>query len=67
LALLKANFLLSHGFFYEAREILAEAVTADPDEPAIHLLLGEIYEKPGLKSLAIDEYGEAQFLSRISQ
>lgn len=67
LATLEANFLLSHGFFYEAREILAEAVTADPDEPAIHLLLGETYKKTGLKSLALDEYGEAQFLSRIYQ
>jgi len=66
-AILKANLLISHELFYEAREILAEAVAADPDEPTIHLLLGETYDKTGLKSLALDEYGEAQFLSRISQ
>jgi len=65
-AILKANLLISHELFYEAREILTEAVAADPDEPAIHLLLGETYDKTGLKSLALDEYGEAQFLSRIS-
>lgn len=67
LTVLKAGLFLSHGLFYEAREILAEAVTADPDEPTVHLLLGETYEKTGLKSLALEEYGEAQFLSRISQ
>jgi hypothetical protein len=67
LTVLKASLFLSHGLFYEAREILAEAVTADPDEPTVHLLLGETYEKTGLKNLALEEYGEAQFLSRISQ
>lgn len=67
LAILKASLFVSHGLYYEAREILAEAVNADPDEPTVHLLLGETYEKSGLKSLALEEYGEAQFLSRISQ
>lgn len=67
LAILKASLLISHGLFYEARGVLAEAETADPDEPAVHLLLGETYEKTGLKNLAQEEYGEAQFLSRISQ
>lgn len=67
LTVLKAGLFLSHGLFYEAREILAEAVTADPDEPTVHLLLGETYEKTGLKNLALEEYGEAQFLSRTSQ
>lgn len=66
-AILKANLLISHGLFYEAREILAETVTDDPDEPAVHLLLGETYERTGLKNLALEEYGEAQFLSKISQ
>lgn len=67
LAILKASLFLSHGLFYETREILAEAINADPDEPALHLLLGETYEKTGLKNLAMEEYSEAQFLSRISQ
>lgn len=67
LAVLKASLLISHGLFYEAREVLAEAVNADPDEPSVHLLLAETYEKIGLKNLALEEYGEAQFLSRISQ
>src|SRR3989338_1532131 len=60
LAILKASLLISHGLFHEAREVLAAAETADPDEPALHLLLGETYEKTGLKSLALEEDGEAQ-------
>ena len=67
LAVLKAGLLISHGLFYDAREALVEAASRDPDEPSVHLLLGETYEKTGLKSLALEEYGEAQFLSRISQ
>ncbi|MBI4537748.1 MAG: DUF928 domain-containing protein [candidate division NC10 bacterium] len=67
LAILKASLLISHGLFYEAREVLVAAETKDPDEPTVHLLLGETYEKTGLKNLALEEYAEAQFLSRISQ
>lgn len=67
LAILQASLLISRGLFYDARQVLAEAVTRDPDEAAVHLLLGETYEKTGLKNLAHEEYGEALFLSRISQ
>jgi hypothetical protein len=64
LAVLKANFLMSKDLFHDARETLAEAIAADSDEPTLHFLLGEIYEKTGLKSLAGAEYGEAEFLSK---
>ncbi|TMA11461.1 MAG: hypothetical protein E6J89_07620 [Deltaproteobacteria bacterium] len=56
--------LLSRELYYEAREILSDAVNSDPDEPTLHFLLGEVYEKTGLKSLAEDEYSEAEFLSK---
>jgi hypothetical protein len=62
LAILKAGLLISNEVFYEAREAVVEAVNADPDEPTLHFLLGEIYEKTGLRSLAAEEYGEAEFL-----
>lgn len=62
-AILKGSFLISRELFYDAREILLEAAKADPDEPTLHFLLGEVYEKTGLKSLAQEEYGEAQLLS----
>jgi hypothetical protein len=63
-AVLKAGLLLSRELYYEAREILTEAANSDPDEPTLHFLLGEVYEKTGLKSLAQDEYSEAEFLSK---
>ena len=63
-AVLKAGLLLSRELYYEAREILSDAVNSDPDEPTLHFLLGEVYEKTGLKSLAEDEYNEAEFLSK---
>ncbi|MBI4528229.1 MAG: hypothetical protein HY695_30925 [Deltaproteobacteria bacterium] len=61
-AILKGSLFISHRLFYEARETLVETIRADPDEPTLHFLLGEIYEKTGLKKLALEEYGEAEFL-----
>lgn len=66
-AILKANYLLSLELYYESREILASAVRADPDEPTVHRLLGEVYEKTGLRKLARKEYEEAQFLLKVPQ
>ena len=67
LAVLKANFLMSKELFHEARELLLEGTAADPDEPTLHFVLGELYDKIGLKDLATDEYGEAEFLSKTKQ
>lgn len=64
LAILKANLLVSQELFYEAREILLEATKSDPDEPTLHFLLGEVYERSGLKKLAQNEYAEAEFLAK---
>lgn len=64
LSILRASLLVSQELFHEAREILTEAANADPDEPTLHFLLGEVYEKIGLKNLALDEYSEAEFLAK---
>jgi hypothetical protein len=64
LAVLKANFLMSRDLFHEAREILLEGTAADPDEPTLHFVLGELYDKIGLRSLATEEYGAAEFLAK---
>lgn len=64
LAVLKANFLMSRDLFHEAREILLEGTAADPDEPTLHFVLGELYDKIGLRSLANEEYGAAEFLAK---
>jgi hypothetical protein len=64
LAVLKANFLMSKNLYHDAREILTEAIAADGDEPTVHFVLAELYDKIGLKGLAGDEYNEAEFLSK---
>jgi hypothetical protein len=66
LAVLKSTLLVSNELYYEAREILMDAIKTDPDEPTLHFLVGEIYEKTGVKSLAAEEYGEAEFLMKGS-
>lgn len=62
-AVLKGNMLIAREHYYDAREILLNAAKADPDEPTLHFLLGEVYDKTGLKSLAQEEFSEAQLLS----
>ena len=64
LAILKSALLISNELYHDAREVLTEAVKSDPDEPTLHFLLGDVYDKTGLKTLAADEYGEAEFLGK---
>ena len=59
-----AALLISNELYHDAREILTEAVKSDPDEPTLHFLLGDVYDKTGLKTLAADEYGEADVLGK---
>ena len=67
LAVLKSGLLVSQELYYEAREILSDAVGDDPDEPTLHFLLAEVYEKTGLKEMASEEYGESEFLLKKKQ
>lgn len=62
-AILKASFLISKELYYDARETLLEAAKNDPQEPTLHFLLGEVYEKTGLKNLAQEAYSEAEPLT----
>lgn len=63
-AVLKANFLMSRELYHDARELLTEAIAADSDEPTLHFVLGELYDKIGLKNLATEEYNEAEYLAK---
>jgi hypothetical protein len=67
LAILKAGLLVSRELFHDAREMLAEAVKDDPDEPTLHFLLADIYDKTGPKNLALEEYSESDFLLKQRQ
>ena len=62
LAVVKGSFLISRGLYHDAREILLEAARADPQEPTLHFLLGEVYEKTGIRNLAQEEYSQARLL-----
>jgi hypothetical protein len=61
--LIRAGFLFEQELYAEARTELQAAIAGDPDEPSLHLMLGHVYERTGLKELAADEFDEAQFLS----
>ncbi len=37
---------------------------ADRDEPTLHFVLGELYDKMDCKNLASEEFSEAEFLSK---
>ena len=60
--LMRAGFLFEQELYAEARKELQAAIAADPDEPSLHLMLGHVYERTGLKQLAAEEFDEAQFL-----
>lgn len=62
-AIVQASLLMGYELFHDGREILTAALAADPDEPSLHLLLGEVYEKTGLQALAAVEYGKAGSLA----
>ncbi len=49
--LMRAGFLFEQGLYAEARKELQVALTADPDEPSLHLMLGHVYERTGLRDL----------------
>ena len=62
-ALMRAGYVLRDGLYAEARRELLTALAGDPDEPTLHLLLGQVYETIGLSELAQREFMEARDLS----
>jgi len=62
LATVEAGALAAQGLFHDARQLALEALARDPDEPALHVLLGNLYLRTGLPKLAAQSLDEAQFL-----
>src|SRR5262249_50441851 len=58
----KAGALAAEGFYHDARLVALAALARDPDEPTLHLLIGNLYSKTGLPQLASESIDEAQFL-----
>jgi hypothetical protein len=61
--LLRAGLLCGEGLYHEARRELLSGIAADRDEPALHLLLGHVYDRMGLKEPAAEAFEEARLLS----
>jgi hypothetical protein len=61
-AVIRAGFLASEGFAHDARAVLAAALARDPDEPTLHLLLGDLRARAGLSAQAAQSYQEAEYL-----
>jgi hypothetical protein len=62
LAVVRVGALAADGLFHDARLVTLAALKRDPDEPALHMLLGSIYLKTGLPGLAAQSLEEAQSL-----
>jgi hypothetical protein len=60
---LRAGYLVQEALYHEARRELLAGIAADPGEPALHQLLGWVYERTGLPELAAEAFAEARFLS----
>jgi len=62
LAVVKGGALASQGLFHDARLVVLAALVRDPDEPALHTLLGNLYLKTNLPELAAESLDEAEAL-----
>jgi hypothetical protein len=63
-AMMRAGFEMRDGLYADARRELMTALATDPDEPTLHVLLGQVYDSVGLAELAQREFIEARDLSR---
>jgi Tfp pilus assembly protein PilF len=61
---LQAGYLANAGLLNEARRLLVAALAHDPDEPTLHLVLGNVYGQTGLVRQANQSFDEARFLMR---
>lgn len=62
LAVLRAGALAGEGLIHDARLTVLAALATDTDEPALHMLLGNLYLKAGLADQAASSFDEADFL-----
>jgi hypothetical protein len=62
---LRVGFLFREGLYQEARRGLLAGIAADPNDPTLHLLLGHVYDRVGLKELAAEGFEAARLLSTL--
>jgi hypothetical protein len=63
LALMRGGLLFQETLYADARRELVSAIAAAPEEATLHLLLGHVYDRTGLKQLASNEFDEAEALA----
>jgi hypothetical protein len=63
LALMRAGLLVQETLYADARRELLQALAATPEEPNLHMLLGHVYDRTGLKQMAANEFDEAEALA----
>jgi hypothetical protein len=61
--LLRAGFLLEERLYNDARRELLDGIAASPNEPSLQQLLGHVYDRIGIRDLAVDAFDEARFLA----
>jgi hypothetical protein len=64
LAVMRAGFLAQAGLVHDARLTILTALATDPNEPVLHVVLGDLYLIAGLPNLAAASYSEGQSLLR---
>jgi hypothetical protein len=63
LTLMRAGVLFQERFYADARRELESGIATSPDEPTLHLLLGHVYDRIGLKQQAAQAFDEAEALA----
>lgn len=63
LALMRAGLLFQEALYADARRELVAAIAVAPEEATLHLLLGHVYDRTGLRQLAATEFDEAEALA----
>ena len=61
-AVVQAGVLASRGFLHDARSVVVAALVADPDQPSLHSLLGDLYARTGLPREADEAHDQARLL-----
>ncbi|HUM16249.1 MAG TPA: hypothetical protein VL086_11220 [Candidatus Nitrosotalea sp.] len=61
-AAVRGGALAAQGLYHDARLTALTALARNPDDPALHMLLGNLYQKIGLPQLAAESFDEAAFL-----
>lgn len=60
---MRAGLFFQEMLYADAQRELRLAIAASPDEPTLHLLLGHIDERTGLKRLAGEEFARSKSLA----